>query len=179
MVTQFCRGPSISGYIETPCTRIRDKTWAVTWDNCITHDGKVSGKSNSLCGTSTDRNKVRGCEDGSPLTNLTPAALVTRPGDIANTEFSPRKRRIYKINYRGLIIYAELLNAKRTLLNGAQQENFKVPQNFGCTSPLIWQWMLDLNKTTAPPNRIFRRFLRSVAGYRRTDKREIQTSETI
>ena len=38
MVAKFCQGPSISGYIEIPCTGIRVKTATVgeaTWDYMI------------------------------------------------------------------------------------------------------------------------------------------------
>jgi hypothetical protein len=81
-VITFCRGPSISGYIEIPCTGIRVKTSTVTeatWDNYITDDGKVRSRSKRLCGASTDR---RGSEDGSPSQTLPCAALVTRPGTL-------------------------------------------------------------------------------------------------
>jgi hypothetical protein len=93
MVTKFCRG--ISRSVETPSTGIRAKTSTVTEttsDNCMTHDGKVGGRSNPLCGASTHTSKVRGSKSAARSLNLPCTVLVTRPGDIAVTETSARKR---------------------------------------------------------------------------------------
>jgi hypothetical protein len=62
-VTRFCRGSSISRYIEISCIGIREKTSSVSeaaWDNCTYRDSKVRGRRNPLCGVSTHRSRVIG-----------------------------------------------------------------------------------------------------------------------
>jgi hypothetical protein len=98
-----------------PCTGIRVKTSAVTeakWDNWIKHDGKVSGSSNPLCGTSTHWSKVRGCKTAALSLTLLRAAVVTRPADITVTKPSQGKCRIptelSRTHFRNAILSSSL-----------------------------------------------------------------------
>jgi hypothetical protein len=66
----------------------------VTRDNYISHDGKVSGRRNPLCGASTHKSKVRDSKKAALSLTLPCEVFITQPEDNTITGSSEGKCQI-------------------------------------------------------------------------------------
>ena len=88
LVTEFCQGPSLSGYIAIPCTGIHAKTATVneaTKDHVINMARRAEAAT-LFVGVYTQWSWVESSKKAAPSSTLSCAAPVTRPGEIFLTD---------------------------------------------------------------------------------------------